>query len=351
MLTHKLNNQSLLNNKIGFLNFTSQVEHQFGGVLEYSSRGTGLKMRAFNNLIEDEPVLDWDMRSDTSFRGGRTNGDSGRGRNGNSMGKRRRDGDSDYNGSSTRGRGGYSSRGRENRGSFDSYGGGSGGRGRYGGEFERRRDDDSRRYGRESNSSEYEMSSRGRGGYSSRGRGGMPSRGRGGLMSRGRGNRGSDESGRGGYSNRGRGRGGHDSFESRGRGRFGGEMEGRKENSLRGGRSRDDRGSFSGSRRDQGGARDRGMKSASIGYERAGFMLSDTVDIDKDENEEVSKLRDSIQEFISGKDSEATEDADDNDDSLFETASSFSRLGIQANPAKSPMDSDEGTDSYLSETR
>ncbi|KAL8115105.1 hypothetical protein AgCh_021795 [Apium graveolens] len=355
IFTRKLNNQFLLNNNIAFLNFTSQVEP---GVLEYSSRGTALKMRAFKNLIEDEPFLDWDMRSDTSFHGGRTNGNSSRGRNGDSMGKRR-DGDSDYNGSSTRGRGGYSSRGRENRGSFDSYAGSSGGRGRYGGEFDRRRDDDSRGYGRESNSSEYEMSGRGRGGYSSRGRGGMPSRGRGGLMSRGRGNRASDDSGRGGYSSRGRGRGGRDSL----RGRFGSEMEGRnegymrKENSSRGGRnsvvgrSRDDRGSVSGSRRDQGGARDRGMKTASIGYERAGLMLSDTDNIYEDEDEEVAKLRDSIQELISGKDSDGTEDLDDDDDSLFVTASTFSRLGIQANPAKSPIHSDEGTDSYLSETR
>lgn len=372
---NKLKNQSLLPNNIAFLNLTSQVEPLFGSVFEYSSRGMGLKMMASKSLIEGEPELDWELRSD-SFSGGRSrynsygdDGDSGRGRNGDSTGKRRREGDSEYYGNSTRGRGGYSSRGRENRGSFDSFSGGSGGRGRYGGEFERRRDNDSRGYGRESNSNEYEMSSRGRGGYSSRGRGGLPSRGRGGLMSRGRGNRSSDDYGRGGYPNRGRGRGGRDSFELRGRGRYGGEMEGRnegyrKENSSRGGRnsvmgrSTDSRVSVVRSRQDQGVPRDRGMKTASIGYERAGLMLSDTEDIDEYEDEdEVAKLRDSIQELISEKDSEATEDEDEDDDDddddelVFETASSFSRLGIQADPANLPMISDEGTDSYLSETR
>ncbi|WOG86816.1 hypothetical protein DCAR_0206034 [Daucus carota subsp. sativus] len=361
---------SLSHSNIGFLNYPSH----FAGT-------SCLKMRASKNLIEDEPVLDWGLRSD-SFPGRR---------NGDSMGKRRRDGDSEYNASSTRGRGGYSNRGRENRDSFDSYSGASGERGRHGGEFERRGYNDSRGYGRESNSNEYEMTSRGRGrggyssrgrenrgsfesrgnsneygvtsrgrgGYSSRGRGGLPNRGRGGLMSRGRGNRGSDDYGRGGYSNSGRGgRGGRDSFESRGRGQFGGEMEGRnegymrKEYSSRGGRnsvmgrSRDDRGS----RQDQGGPRDRGMKAASVGYERAGLLLSDNEDTDEDEDEEVIKLRDNIQELIIGKNSEATEDEED-DNSLFETAGSFSGLGIRANPANSTINSDEGNDSYLSETR
>ncbi|KAM7472297.1 hypothetical protein LguiA_010480 [Lonicera macranthoides] len=383
---HKLKYQAMSNNKkLGFPNLVTQPQLQLG-VRQFSVRASSKN----KSLIEDEAELsDWvsELRSD-SFRKSKLYSDS----DGDSGDKPRimvRDDN----------RGGFSSVKRQRRDSdSDDYGESSSSRGRGGGSFRGRGGVSSR--GGRGNRDNFESfsDSRGNGGLSSRrgrGRGNRDSfqsfsdtRGRGGEFERrggygasrgGRRDFGSDDDGGGGYS-RGRGMRGSSMGNSRGRGgRFGGGFEGKDEGFMS--RRRDDDGGLRGGRgssmgnrvgrgelgygRDRGGGRGggrgEGFRTGVKGLGRGGLMISDTEDVDEEDEGREKKLRGSFRDLISEEDSEVeseevvdedSEEVDEEEDGdVIKKASSLSELSIGDSKSILRKASPGGSDSYLSETR
>lgn len=373
------------NKKLGFPDLVTQPQLQLGA-RQFSVRASSKN----KSLIEDEAELsDWvsELRSD-SFRKTKlyseSDGDSGdrvRVRDDNrggfsSVKRQRRDTDSDdYGGSSSsrergggsfRGRGGVSSRGgRGNRDNFESFSDsrGNGGLSSRGGRGRGNRD-----------SFQSFSDSRGRGGEFERRGGYGGSRG-------GRRDFGSDDDGGGGYST-GRGMRGSSMGNSRGRGgRFGGGFEGKDAGFMS--RRRDDDGGLRGGRgssmgnrggrgemgygRDggsgRGGGRGGGLRSGVKGLGRGGLMISDTEDVDEEDEGREKKLRGSFRDLISEEDSEVeskevvdddedSEEVDEEDDGdVIKKASSLSELSIGDSKPILCKASPGGSDSYLSETR